>query len=189
MIPARAWPDGLEPGSQLCRDVREGVAYGCILSPGPDPSHRYALWAVWDDFLPKLFLGLLNPSKATHEHDDPTWQRGRERARRLGYGGVLMMNAGAIRETDRAKACAHPDAIGRDNETWLRTLIPFCDLHILGFGPDAAKFGGDQLMRQVFREVGLPTYALKINADGSPSHPLYLAYDLEPIPLWGLGDG
>lgn len=182
MIPMRAWPDGLEPGSQLCRDVREGVVYGCILSPGDDPSHRYALWAIWDDFLPKLGMVGTNPSRATHKEDDPTWKRQRVRADRLGYGGLLLMNGAAIRDTDRLRAMRHPEAIGRDNETWLSILLPICDRHILCYGADLKRCGGDLLVRRVFSTEGLPAYALGINADGSPGHPLYISYDTEPFP-------
>lgn len=179
MIPAKSWPEGLAPGTTLHRARVDGEERGCILSPCE--LYRYALWAVWDQFVPILMMCGLNPSEATHEVDDPTWKRQRERARRLHMGGCLMMNAAAIRETNRAKAMAHPEAIGRDNEIWLRTLAPLCDLHIVGYGADAKRCGGDRLVQRVFQEIGLPAYCLRVLDDGSPGHPLYIGYDTTPI--------
>lgn len=95
---------------------------------------------------------------------------------------MLITNAGAVRETDSAKAVKHIDPIGRDNEFWLRLCVPACDRHIVGCGPLAKKFGGDKLYNRVFKAAGLPLFALKVTADGSPGHPLYVGYDVEPFP-------
>jgi hypothetical protein len=128
-------------------------------------------------------MALLNPSTATEEVDDPTIVRCRTRAQRGGAGGLVVVNSGAIRETDSKKACLAPDPIGPDNDAWIRSLIPTCKMHIAGWGPKAAIFGGDKRLRQVFQECGVELYALRINRDGSPRHPLYVGYNIQPIPF------
>jgi hypothetical protein len=145
--------------------------------------YRYALWRIWDPNLPLWMMALLNPSTATEEEDDPTITRCCVRARRAGAGGLVVVNSGAIRETDSAKACVALDPIGPHNETWVNALIPTCSMHIAGWGPKAAVFGGDRLMRRLFNRAGVKLYALKVNQDGSPRHPLYVSYSAQPAPF------
>jgi hypothetical protein len=128
-------------------------------------------------------MALLNPSTATEEEDDATITRCVTRASRAGAGGLVVVNSGAIRETDAEKACRGPDPIGPHNEAWVRALIPTCSLHIAGWGPKAGRFGGDTLIRRIFEESGVKLNALDTNKDGSPRHPLYVPYSAQPIPL------
>lgn len=155
--------------------MRDGVESGCVLSPCE--KFRYVLWRTWDEAKPKWMFILLNPSTATHEEDDATISRQITRAKRHGAGGIVVVNTGAIRETDSDAACASPDPIGPNNAYWVKKMIPECDKHICGWGAKAARFGGDTLVRAIFRETETPLYALKLNADGSPQHPLYIGYD------------
>lgn len=154
-----------------------GMVSGCVLSECG--TWRVALWRVWEPSLPIWGMGLLNPSKATHLETDPTITRQVVRAQRGGGGGLVVFNADPVRETDRAKAIR---LAGRcpDNEAWVRWLAKGCDVLIAGWGPDAAKFGGDRVMGRALS--GLPLMALIVNADGSPRHPLYIGYDVQPKP-------
>jgi hypothetical protein len=160
----------------------DGSVAGCVLSECGN--YRYALWRIWDLERPLWMMVLLNPSTATEEQDDPTIVRCCTRARQGGAGGLVVVNSGAIRETDSDKACAALDPIGPDNRLWVRALIPTCSLHIAGWGSKAARFGGDRLIREIFGECGVALHALRVNQDGSPGHPLYVAYDARPLPLF-----
>jgi hypothetical protein len=126
---------------------------------------------------------LLNPSTATEEVSDPTITRCTARAHRGGAGGLVVVNTAAIRETDANRAWRIADPIGPFNADWIRALIPTCALHIAGWGPTAAKFRGDGRVLELFRQKNVPLYALAINQDGSPRHPLYVSYDVAPS-LW-----
>ena len=69
-----------------------------------DRVHRYALWRIWDESLPKvLFIGL-NPSTATETKNDPTIRRCMGYAKDWGYGGYIMGNIFAFRSSDRRSA-------------------------------------------------------------------------------------
>ena len=118
---------------------------------------------------------MLNPSKATESDGDNTVDRQVERARRNGAGAIIIVNAGAVRETQRKIALRHPDPVGVDNAFWIERFTSRASLIVLAHGPDAAtKFGGDRLLR---RALGAHAgHALRVTKNGSPGHPLYLAY-------------
>lgn len=163
------------------RKTLDGSVAGCVLSECG--AYRYALWRIWEPAKPRWMMALLNPSTATEEVSDPTITRCIARAQHGGAGGLVVVNAGAIRETDSEKACKAADPIGPHNSDWTRALIPSCSLHIAGWGPKAARFGGDRMMLRVFQELGVQLFALKKNKDGSPAHPLYLPYSCEPFAI------
>ncbi len=159
----------------------DNMECGCVLSPCE--KYRYALWRIWDQTKPFWMFVLLNPSKATESETDPTVTRQIERARRQGAGGIVITNTGAIRETDSDKAIRDADPIGPDNTYWVHSLIGMCQTHIGGWGPKAARFGGDTIVKEIFVQAGVPLMALRINKDGSPQHPLYLPYDQQLVRL------
>lgn len=167
----------------LC-DVRirhnlDGSVWGCVLSECQ--VYRYALWRIWDSTKPFWMMVLLNPSTATEEQNDPTIARCCVRAQQGRAGGLVVVNSGAIRETNSDNACGAPDPIGPHNRLWVRALIPTCSTHIAGWGPKAARFGGDRVIREIFEESKVVLYALRVNRDGSPRHPLYISYDAQPV--------
>lgn len=155
--------------------VKDGIEYGCVLSACE--TFRYVLWRIWDDSKPLWMFVLLNPSTANHEQDDPTITRQMRRARDAGAGGIVVVNTGAIRETNSDLAVSAKDPMGPHNVFWIKEMIPKCEKHIAGWGPKASKFKGDVLVKSIFRDAGVPLYALHVNKDGSPKHPLYIAYD------------
>jgi hypothetical protein len=157
----------------------DGSVAGCVLSICG--AYRYALWRIWDPAKPLWMMALLNPSTATEAEDDPTVTRCCVRAHRDGAGGLVVVNSGAIRETDPDQACAALDPIGPHNSAWVRALIPTCSMHIAGWGPKAARFGGDKLMSEIFSNSGVSLHALEINRDGTPRHPLYVGYSVQPL--------
>lgn len=176
-------PTGL-PGFVKVTTKDDSTEYGCVLSEDDlAASYRYALWRIWDPTKPKWLFVLLNPSTADHEENDDTIKRLMKRAKTGGSGGVVVANAGAIRETDSDAACLHEDPMGPHNEAWLRALIPTCDFYIVGYGMKARRFGGDTLVKRVFADAGVTVHALRLCQDGTPEHPLYLAYALQPQQL------
>jgi hypothetical protein len=174
------WPGDLVGSNEIrIKEHLDGTIAGCVLSACG--RYRYALWRIWDQSKPFWLMALLNPSTATEEQNDPTISRCITRASRAGAGGVVVINTGAIRETDPDEACRAADPVGPHNEAWVRALIPACDMHIAGWGPNAARFGGDRQMLRIFREAKVQLYALKLNRDGSPRHPLYVPYSAQPV--------
>lgn len=143
--------------------------------------YRYNLWRIWDRTRKPLSYCMLNPSTADAEKDDPTVARCSERARRLGYGGVVVVNLFALRSTDPRALYKHYDPVGPDNDPAILAAASECDL-ICAWGNHGKLRGRAAQVLTMLRASGLPALALRVSKDGHPSHPLYLSYDLEPVP-------
>ena len=61
-----------------------------------DRRYRYALWRVWDHDENLYNFLLLNPSSADEVTNDPTIERCERRARRWGFGSMIVTNFFAL---------------------------------------------------------------------------------------------
>ena len=93
---------------------------GALFSP--DRVYRYRLWRRWKPEEPALVYVMLNPSTADEIDSDATVTRCIERARRMGYGGIEVVNLFALRSTDPTALYRHEAPVGPEN-----------DQHILGY--------------------------------------------------------
>lgn len=147
--------------------------------------YRYWLVRSWDTALPMLCFVMLNPSTADAERDDPTITRCIERAKRLGYGGMIVVNLFAYRSTDPLQLWNVPDPIGPDND---QTIIqtagnPATTGVICGWGNHGAMMQRGATVLRLLRQAGVTPHALRMSKAGQPCHPLYLPYDLLPEPM------
>jgi hypothetical protein len=141
-----------------------------------DKKYRYVLWRIWDKTKPYiLFIGL-NPSTANESDDDPTIRRVKKFAHTFGYGGVYMMNLFALVTPypEELKKCDNPIA---DNDQWLDKISKICKNVVFCWGSFKEAKERVKEVIKMFPDA----WALKINSDGSPGHPLYLKGDLKPI--------
>ena len=144
-----------------------------------DRKHRYALWRVWNNKLPKvLFIGL-NPSTADEVKDDPTIRRCINYAKDWGYGGYIMGNIFAYRSTDPKNLKITNNPIGIDNNSWLIKLHSEASLTIGAWGNHGKYLDRGQEVINLIDNL----YCLRITKEGHPSHPLYLPGNLKPIIL------
>ena len=144
-----------------------------------DRKHRYALWRVWNNKLPKvLFIGL-NPSTADEVKDDPTIRRCINYAKDWGYGGYIMGNIFAYRSTDPKNLKITTDPIGIDNNSWLIKLHSEASLTIGAWGNHGKYLDRGEEVSNLIDNL----YCLRITKEGHPSHPLYLPGNLKPIIL------
>jgi hypothetical protein len=148
-----------------------------------DKTYRYTLWRTWDKTRPKLGGLLLNPSTATEVVDDPTVYRMGMRARFMGYGGLVITNIFALRSTDPAALYTAADPVGPENDHYIIEALKPCGLVICGYGKHGALHGRGAFVLELLRQNGIIPHALKINGDGSPAHPLYLPYHLQPVKM------
>lgn len=147
--------------------------------------YRYRLWRVWDESKPKACFVMLNPSTATHEVLDPTVSRCKKRAETLGYGGMEVVNIFALRSTDpKALYTFKGNPIGEGNGTAIAQAAAEADIVVCAWGTHGKFLEMGETVR-VLLHFYCPkkTHYLKLNSDGSPAHPLYLAYELQPV-LW-----
>ena len=156
-----------------------GMNNGAMFSQ--DRKYRYALWRVWDKDKPLVMFIGLNPSTANETTNDQTIRRVQRFAFDWGFGGVYMMNLFDQVTSDPKKlempSETPPYTPSRfdHNDLWLNAIAEKCQRIIFAWGSfkeakekgkrAANKFGG---------------YALGINKDGSPKHPLYVKKDVKP---------
>jgi hypothetical protein len=145
----------------------------------PDRRYRYLLeWPAGDGAHGSVLWVLANPSTATAEKTDPTIAKCRRLAGRWGYAWSRTVNVRAWRETDPKRVPADPLAIGPENDEWIARAVREADLVVCGWGKLGGSRGLDVL--RVIREAGKVPFALKLNGDGSPQHPLYIREDTQP---------
>lgn len=150
----------------------------------PCGKFRHLLIRRWVDDLPLLVMGLLNPSVANDEKDDPTARKGIGFARELGYGGMVFFNIFdycATYPKDLKKA-GYPNSPDAD-----RYILEACAMGdgtvICGWGANARGLARPLEVIKLIMGAGYKPMALRLLADGVPEHPLMLPYVLRPEPL------
>lgn len=147
-----------------------------------DGPYRYRLWRIWDRALPMVCWVMLNPSTADATEDDPTIRKIMKFSRGWGYGGVMVVNLFAYRATDPSElitvAKSGVDVVGTFNEQHIMVAMHMCPkLTIAAWGAHGNVGGQAARVIKLCREAlggERVLHSLKVNADGTPSHPLYL---------------
>lgn len=163
-----------------------GAIYSeCEGDPALCASHRYLLWRTWDE-RPMLMVIALNPSTATEHNSDPTVTRLIERARMGGHGGLIVANIFAYRSPLPKVMRAHPDPIGPLNDAYILHAARDARDHggriVCAWGGHGGYMNRGPLVEHMLRAEGFVLHALRLNADGTPQHPLYIPYEVTPHP-------
>lgn len=155
-----------------------------------DQAYRWTLWRRWDLSRPDGILIGVNPSWAGPIVPDPTVTRTTVRFKRLGLGGLIVLNLFAIRSSDRSIIYRHPDPVGSINDRKICDTLtkatalcapgtkPFV---LCGWGVEGRFGGRDEVVLELLRSFGIQPHCLALNKDGTPTHPLYQSYDARPI--------
>jgi hypothetical protein len=149
--------------------------------------YRYRLEIIWQKGAELCqFIGL-NPSTATEFTDDPTIRRCKAFAKSWGYGGMIMTNIFALRETDPDKMIAHVQPIGErrgdceTNDTWIFCTAARCKITIACWGLDGAHMNRGNAVSSYLIRKRIPLHCIRKTKEGFPEHPLYLPKTLIPI--------
>ena len=128
---------------------------------------------------------MLNPSTADEVKNDPTVERCEVRARTTGYGGLIVVNIFAWRSTDPNALYKLDDPIGPENDDAIRWAALNSEMVVCGWGTHAGRLGARGREVKAILDKARPgcAHALQVNADGSPKHPLYIAYSKLPRPF------
>lgn len=154
----------------------------------PDRLYRYALWRIWHMAGSRIaFIGL-NPSTADEEENDPTVQRCINHAKRLGYGGMYMLNLFAWRDTDPAGMMTrdypvehpHPSYKGA-NDNSILSRCKKAGKVVLCWGNLGKHIKRDEEVLNLLNEVDYKLFCFGITNLGCPKHPLYLPRDTNLI--------
>ena len=124
---------------------------------------------------------MLNPSIANAEILDPTLTRCWKRAQMLGYTRMEIVNLFALVSTDPKGLYTCEDPVGPDNDRAILEVANNADMLVCAWSNHARFNGREAAVLEMLK--GVPKYALKINKDGTPRHPLYVPYSIQPQ-LW-----
>lgn len=163
-----------------------------------DRKYRYSLYREWGDLIlgprkkPLMWL-MLNPSLAGNQLDDLTVLKIVGFSRRWGYGALWVGNLMARIYTDPKFLYGHApeELIGPDNLQHLRMMANEVDAIVCAWGSQPI------LKYHAYVEATLPAMfapipldrprpmllCLGTNRDGSPKHPVRLAYSTELVPF------
>lgn len=143
--------------------------------------YRYWLERSWRDWGGDYvnFI-MLNPSTADASQDDPTIRKCIGFAKKWGFIGVHVVNIFALRSTDPAALADHRDPIGPENDAFIRAGVLSAAKTIVAWGTHGRLRGRAEQVAKMLDPSR--TFALRINQDGSPQHPLYVPYDVGLVP-------
>jgi hypothetical protein len=130
---------------------------------------------------------MLNPSTADEMQDDPTVGRCHTRAIASGFARFEVINLFGLRSTDPQGLYSHPEPVGAHNDAAIlecaqATLASGGQL-VCAWGNHGAFAARAAQVVALLRAHHIPLHALKLNANGSPAHPLYLPASLVPVPF------
>lgn len=162
--------------SQLAPSEDRGATFS------PDRRYRYHLWRKWGNG-PWMVWILLNPSTADAVENDPTIERCERRARQMNFGAVSILNLFAYRSTDPAGMLAADDPVGPDNddEILYHACHPLTGMVICAWGVHGMHRERDERVLHLLKEAGVELWGLGLTVEGYPRHPLYVAYDEQPV--------
>ncbi len=160
----------------------------CVFSEEtPTPLFRYKLEHRWDDDTPSyarktVVWVMLNPSTADSQQLDPTLRRCKGFSKRLGAGGMVILNLFAFRATLPKDMLAAVDPVGPLNDDTIARTVEREDVtHVIaGWGVHGAHRDRD---KQVTAMLTGRLSALKVTKDGRPGHPLYIKGDAPLLPF------
>lgn len=149
----------------------------------PDKIYRYSLTRSWAPELGCVGFGMLNPSTADHEIDDPTIRRCIHFAHDWGYGELVVVNAFAFRATDpELLVRTYLDAVGPDNDAAILAAVARSRIFVAAWGNVLATFPDRAVtMRTLLKNIRL--HHLGLTIPGHPRHPLYVKGTTKPQ-LW-----
>ncbi|TWT58932.1 hypothetical protein KOR42_23190 [Thalassoglobus neptunius] len=158
------------------RGFSEPGKVSCAVYDRATREHRLWLSRVWDEQLPIVAYIGLNPSTADERHNDPTVGRLQKRAKKLKYGGFIMLNAFSLRSTDPRglKSVAEPNL--PENDEFIRHGCEVADTVVCCWGTHAKLFDRHSELIELLRRLGKPVHYLGETLEGFPKHPLYLPY-------------
>lgn len=149
----------------------------------PCRTYRYTLTRWWNLEAPPAVFVMLNPSTADAFTDDPTIRRVVGFAKSWDCGGLIVVNAFALRSPHPSALRTHPAPIGaRNDEAILRAVAATTGPVVVAWGAHAGWNGRDVVVTALLRAAGVKPVCLGLTKTGQPRHPLYVRSDTPLVP-------
>jgi len=140
--------------------------------------YRYRLTRTWDEQGRRLLIIMLNPSVANERIDDPTLLRCIYFAKLWGFGGIIVVNAFALRSPSPEALKLHNDPIGPLCDTALMDAFDETQAYLFAWGNppnDDLALRIEHVRRWAqmrAAERSVPVFCLGRTKHGHPKHPL-----------------
>ena len=164
----------------ISRQFRKGDAESSALYSDCE-RYRFALTRVWNTSQQRVLYIMLNPSTATELKNDPTIERCERRSRRLGFGGMQIVNIFAFRATDPRDLKAFEMPVGTGNDAVIRFGVEWADVVIAAWGAHGDHLGRGGEVAALLRDTGVEARHFGLSKAGHPRHPLYIGYAQQPM--------
>lgn len=152
----------------------------------PDGVFRYTLGRRWSDGPRRVVFLMLNPSTADASVDDPTIRKCIGFARCWGFHALTVVNLFAFRATKPADLKRGGFQVGPDNLDHITTQAIEAERVVLAWG---ANVGPHEVwparVVSELQRLRVKLSCLGLCGNGSPRHPLMLAYETKLEPFGG----
>lgn len=145
-------------------------------------AYRYLLWRRAFGQTPFMALGMLNPSTAGEDENDPTINRGIGFAMAAQLAGPLVWNLNAFRATEPDDMKCAENPVGLLNNEAIDLALTLAEVTVAGWGTHGGFGGRDKAILRRCGVVGAKLHVLRLTKEGHPGHPLYLPKSLSPQP-------
>lgn len=156
-------------------------------------TYRYLLTRIWDPSTPPVVFLMLNPSTADALEDDATIRRLAHPksgfARRMGAGGLVVVNLFALCSTNPRALRHHADPVGPLNDVFIRRATAGASVVVAAWGAAGVEHGRGARVVETLLARGVELQCLGMTSTGQPRHPLYLPGDAVLEPYGRLFDG
>ena len=134
--------------------------------------YRYKLERIWSFLHPKLVVGMLNPSTADKDVNDPTISFLIEWAFGQGFGGIHVVNEKAFRSSSPAIMMLEDDPRGPLNPRYMDSAMAYAK-ETSGVALAAWGNGCDgRLFIRMAKKHGVRMICLGTTQSGAPKHPM-----------------
>lgn len=125
---------------------------------------------------------MLNPSTADASKDDPTIRKCMGFARRLGYGGIEVVNLFAYRARWPSELRTASEPVGPENDEHIAWACRGGKIYA-GWGTNSIVANRAVIVKALIYRSGALLSCFAISKDGQPCHPLYLPYDSHEVTI------
>lgn len=147
--------------------------------------YRYSLWRRWHEGATisemAMFVGV-NPSTADETEPDNTVTRCINFAKDWGFGGMIMTNLFAYRETNPKIMKAQAEPVGELNDQALKQISKVAGKVVCCWGVNGIHRNRCVMVKHLLKQqCGRAMFCLGTTKDGHPNHPLYLPSDTKLV--------
>lgn len=139
--------------------------------------YRYALWRIWDRNKPMVMIIGLNPSTADETESDKTITRVKGFSESWGFGGFFMMNLHCYVTEYPDQLVLEEEIHEKVNDCYFEQYARLCQTIVFAWGNFKVAKPRAKIMIEKFPDA----FAIILNKNGSPRHPLYIKGDAQLI--------